>query len=61
MTFEDWFKQEYKTEPEGFTYECFKIRDLKAAFENGWNSCRGHWSGMTYDETVEIGQMNDDF
>lgn len=50
MTFEEWFKQEYKTEPEGFSYECFRVGDLKDAFENGYNLCRDNWGGLEYSD-----------
>jgi hypothetical protein len=50
MTFDDWFKQEFKSDPKECLWVKFDLGDLKAAFENGYNLCRDNWGGLDYSD-----------
>ena len=71
MTFKDYMNQEVgfgnftREELLSEDYLNMKFKDwlneIEKAFEAGWDSCRDHWGGMDYKETIKDGFMKEDF
>ncbi len=56
MTFEKWYEETYGHQP-NFWIE--PVSECYTGYIAGWNACRDKWGGLPYEDTVELGLMND--